>query len=400
METIRPLPDAIPLDQVRRVLVVKLGRHGEVLLSSPVFSVLKKYVPRAEIDALVYADTAAMLTLHPDISEVHRVDRHWDELGPFARLRAEWHLFSVLRAARYGLVIHLSEPWRGAWLTRLLGARWTVGPAGGGRGRRRKASFTHCVLQPRHAPRHVVETDLDALRRIGIQPKAAERRLLLVPGREAEVQAANHLRSLGLGRDEFIQVHPGTRGSCQSWPPESMAELIRRLQAEGHAVVLTAAPRRSEVDMVEAIQARLRQRVPSLAGQLGLKGLAALSARAKLFVGIDSAPMHVAAAVGTPTVALFGPSDDRQWAPWGVPHRVVASSRHPCRPCGIEGCGGGKVSDCLTSLTPDEVHAAVQAVLAEATRIAIEARFDGDERTIKLGRPATGAHTRSDSLPG
>jgi heptosyltransferase-3 len=100
-----------------------------------------------------------------------------------------------------------------------------------------------------------------------------------------------------------------------------------------------------------------------LAGQLSLKELAALTARARLFIGVDSAPMHIAAAMGTPTVALFGPSGDREWGPWGVPHRVVSSDAHPCRPCGIDGCGGGKVSDCLSSLSVDRVHAAVQELL-------------------------------------
>ena len=117
--------------------------------------------------------------------------------------------------------------------------------------------------------------------------------------------------------------------------------------------------------LIDALQARLPQPALSLAGQLSLKELAALTARARLFIGVDSAPMHIAAAMGTPTVALFGPSGDREWGPWGVPHRVVSSDAHPCRPCGIDGCGGGKVSDCLSRLAVDRVHAAVQELLNE-----------------------------------
>jgi heptosyltransferase-3 len=74
--------------------------------------------------------------------------------------------------------------------------------------------------------------------------------------------------------------------------------------------------------------------------------------------------MHIAAAVGTPTVVLFGPSGDKQWGPWGVPFRVISSQQHPCRPCGIDGCGGGKVSDCLTSLSVDAVLTAAHELLA------------------------------------
>jgi heptosyltransferase-3 len=90
--------------------------------------------------------------------------------------------------------------------------------------------------------------------------------------------------------------------------------------------------------------------------------LAALSARAKLFIGVDSAPMHIAAAMRTPVVVLFGPSGELEWGPWGVAHRVVASNAHPCRPCGNDGCGGGKVSDCLVQLPLEAVLAAVDAL--------------------------------------
>jgi heptosyltransferase-3 len=98
---------------------------------------------------------------------------------------------------------------------------------------------------------------------------------------------------------------------------------------------------------------------------MSLRELAAFTRRARLFVGVDSAPMHIAAAVATPVVALFGPSGEVEWGPWQVPHRIVASADHPCRPCGNDGCGGGKVSECLTTLPVGRVHEAVLALLAE-----------------------------------
>ncbi|HEU4529940.1 MAG TPA: glycosyltransferase family 9 protein, partial [Steroidobacteraceae bacterium] len=79
--------------------------------------------------------------------------------------------------------------------------------------------------------------------------------------------------------------------------------------------------------------------------------------------GVDSMPMHLAAAMGTPTVALFGPSGENEWGPWNVERRVVTTT-HTCRPCGYDGCGGGKVSECLEFLPVDAVHAAAREVLA------------------------------------
>ena len=363
METFNPLRDAVPLGEIRRALVIKLRHHGDVLVSSPVFSVLKAHAPQVEIDALVYADTAEMLTLHPAIANVRTIDRKWKQLGVAGQVKAELALYGALKARGYDLIIHLTEHWRGAWLVRLLAPRWSVGPAVGGRSKRWKQSFTHLQSAPRNALRHMAETNLDALRRIGIQPAPEERRMILVPGAAAEQRVAAHLAGFGLQGGDFIHIHPASRWFFKCWPVERMAALVERLQGEGHAVVLTAAPSNDEKAMLEAIQARLKKPACSLSGQLSLKELAALTQTAKLFIGVDSAPMHIAAAVGTPTVALFGPSGDKQWGPWGVPFRVVSSQQHPCRPCGIDGCGGGKVSDCLTSLTVDEVLGAAHELL-------------------------------------
>jgi heptosyltransferase-3 len=353
---------------VRRALVIKLRHHGDVLLSSPAFSVLKARAPLVEIDALVYADTAELLAQHPAIFQVHCIDRQWKKLGPFARAHAEWRLLQTLRARRYDLMIHLTEHPRGAWLARLCGARWAVAPAIKQRGRFWQNSFSHFYSQPANALRHTVERNLDALRRIGLYPDADERALTLVPGDDAEARVVMLLREQGVELGEqrrFIHIHPASRWHFKCWPVEKMAALIERLQRAGQRVVLSAAPDAAEMAMIGALQARLPQPAASLAGQLSLKELAALTARARLFIGVDSAPMHIAAAMGTPVVALFGPSGDREWGPWGVSQRIVTSDAHPCRPCGIDGCGGGKVSDCLSSLSVDRVHAAVQELLGE-----------------------------------
>ena len=141
-----------------------------------------------------------------------------------------------------------------------------------------------------------------------------------------------------------------------------MTALIAALQAEGQRIVLSAAPSPAEMAMVRRIAAPLAAPVVDLSGQLTLKQLAALTAKAKLFVGVDSAPMHIAAAMGTPTVALFGPSGDQEWEPWLTPCRIVTSG-HSCRPCGNDGCGGGKVSDCLTTIPVKQVLDAIHELL-------------------------------------
>jgi heptosyltransferase-3 len=305
-----------------------------------------------EVDALVYDDTAPMLEGHPALSRLHLVGRKWRERG-LSRVGKEANLFRGLRSRRYGLIVHLTEHPRGAWLARTLGARYSVAPSIDGRRWWRK-SFSH--LFPFTPRRHMVEVNLDALRRIGVQPSLDERKVEFVPGADAEAKAS------ALVKGEFVHVHPASRWRFKCWTAEKNAELIDALAADGHQVVLTAAPDPDERLLVEAILAKAKSRPLNLAGELSIKELGALTARAKLFIGVDSMPMHVAAAMGTPTVALFGPSGESVWAPWNVAHRVVRST-HSCRPCGLDGCGGGKVSECLTLLPMEAVYAAARELL-------------------------------------
>jgi heptosyltransferase-3 len=141
--------------------------------------------------------------------------------------------------------------------------------------------------------------------------------------------------------------------------------LLDRLAADGWPLVLTGAPDPAEAALVSAIKAAMRSPIVDLSGQLTLSELGALIAAARLFIGCDTAPMHMASAAGTPVVAWFGPSDERVWGPWRVPHRVVASALHPCRPCHNNGCGGSNNSDCLLTLPLAHVSAAVAELLAE-----------------------------------
>jgi len=161
----------------------------------------------------------------------------------------------------------------------------------------------------------------------------------------------------------FVQFHPASRWRFKCWSAEKNAELIDRLAAEGRRIVVTGAP--DETPFIAEILGKAKSKPLNLAGKLTLKQLGAVAARAQLFVGVDSMPLHLAAAIGVPTVALFGPSGETEWGPWNTAYRVV-SSTHSGRPCGQDGCGGGKVSECVTLLPVDAVHAAARELLGEA----------------------------------
>src|ERR1051325_5741678 len=135
--------DAVPLAECRSALVLKLRHHGDVLLATPVLSVRKAHAPRLEIDALVYDDTTPMLAGHPALAQLHSVGRNWRSLGAWRQFSEERGLLRSLRSRGSDLLIHLTEHPRGAWLSRLVRARYGVAPVIADRGRWWRKSFTH-----------------------------------------------------------------------------------------------------------------------------------------------------------------------------------------------------------------------------------------------------------------
>lgn len=357
------LADAIDLARVDRVLVIKLRHHGDVLLTSPVFSVLDKHKPGMEIDALVYADTAPMLDGHPAISQLHRIDRNWKKQGLRTQWREERRLMTTLQNRHYDLIIHLTEHARGARLVRRLRPRYSVAQRyPGKRGRRWQSTFSHTYTIP-DGPRHTVEVHLDALRRLGIYP-GRDRRLVLVAGEDAEQSAAALMQQHDLNTADYLLIHPTSRWMFKGWSREGFAEVFQQLHEMGHKLVLTSAPDENELKVVEQIMARIPELpVVNLAGQLNLKQLSVLIKHASCFIGLDSVPMHMAAAMDTPCVALFGPSNEKIWGPWQSRHIVIRED-FPCRPCGLDGCGNGKLSDCLMAISAEEVVSSVQQLLS------------------------------------
>ena len=358
------IKDAIDFGKIKKVLIIKLRHHGDVLLTSPVFQVLKNHHPHLQVDALVYADTQEMLTLHPAITQVHTIDRNWKKLSIKGQFENELGLLNELKAEGYDLVIHLTEHWRGAIITHFIRAKYSVCAKYPRRSNWLwRKSFTHLFPVP-NKPRHTVEKHLDALRRIGITPSQLERDLTLIPGNDADQYRDNTLNAKEIGN--FILIHPTSRWLFKCWESRKFAALIDELSSNysesGIKIIVTAAPSKSELHMVEDILSNCGAQVIDLSGKLTLKQLASFIEKAKLFVGVDSVPMHMAAAFNTPNVSLFGPSGDLEWGPWSENSKVITSC-HSCRPCGQDGCASSKISDCLTNISVEQVFSACQELL-------------------------------------
>ena len=366
-----------PLTDINRILIFKFKHIGDVLLSVPVLNAVAKRFPKARIDYLVSQGTEALIQDHPRVTTVFRADRH----HPLWR---QWRQLMMLRRYCYDLSIDLSGGGdRGAIASRVVGARWRVGklPAGHRRGMRGKAwCYNHIV--PASSPmQHSIHYDLALIRYLGI-PVTVPKLDMHIPASAVE-QSMAMLRQAGIDpASGLVLVHPTARWLFKCIADATMATVIDRIASELHRpVVVTCGPNTQELARLNAIVGRLQSRPAVFAGDLSLPQLGAMIQAADVFLGVDSAPMHMAAALNTPALALFGPTSVYNWGPWpndpdiqnpylnrnGMQRcgrHTVLQQRRDCQPCGQAGCLNSRISDCLNSLNADDIIAELSRMLS------------------------------------
>ena len=168
----------------------------------------------------------------------------------------------------------------------------------------------------------------------------------------------------------LVCIHPGTGADSKLWRAEGWAQVADRIAADyGASIVFTGTP--SEVELVIETEAAMATAALSVAGQTSIGQLAALYARSRAVMGPDSGALHLAAAVGTPTVALFGPADPREFAPWGDPRsHVVITTDIACRPCRILDWRTDNMAyhPCVRDITGQQVLEAARRVMSSQQR--------------------------------
>jgi lipopolysaccharide heptosyltransferase II len=269
-------------------------------------------------------------------------------MGEFARLVRE------LRGEHYGLAVDLQRIQKSALLARLSGAPRVLGFD---RARTKEGSFlwTNERLAPRALEQHRVEQYLEVARHLGCPARTPLR--VLPRGPAAEGWAEGLVRELGAPP---VLVNLGASKPANRWEPERFGALARALHASGAVpVCLTGGP--ADRPAAERARATAGSGVLDLVGATTLPALVALARRARLFIGCDTGPMHIAAAVGTPVIALFGPADPSRTGPFGEGHRIV---RVPpsCAPCHRQTCNQVRHA-CMEDITVEHVLAAARASL-------------------------------------
>jgi heptosyltransferase III len=316
--------------------------------------------PQAKISLLVNSGMEVMATGHPRLAEVLSLPPGLREERGLVRIRQELGHIQRLREHRFDLAINLSRGDRGGWFSVLSGASYRLGYKVPSQEPRFRNWFYNIAVDQPADSIHEVEKNLRLLAGLAIEAKPLPLTFNIPPAVSDWAKAEiTPLRECARG---LVHIHPTSRWMFKSWDPARNAAVVRELQKRGYRVVLTTGP---DLDEVKHGQAILHEAAPDRFhfGDLNLKQLGALIAEAELFFGVDSAPMHIASAVKTPTIALFGPTGVENWAPWMVESRVIHKDC-PCKEARAEKCDWKRFSvrKCLADITVEEVVEAITSL--------------------------------------
>jgi len=344
------------------ILLIQLGDIGDVVLTTPTIRAVKDTYPDARVSILVRKAFGSLLTADPNLHEIIEAKKTRGSL--LRSLREHILLARRLRIARYDLVIDLRTGDRGAILSFLTGAPVRVGRHENNKPFWHDRVFTKIIRDPKSAPPPIhqgADQSLRIVREIGIDTTDSTPKLYIAP--EDRLNACTLLTKAGIAPEaKIITVNPFSRWKYKEWNSAKWGEVIDRIW-ETHRIpaVLIGAP--EEAAACHEIVAAREGRLINLAGKTTLGELAAVISMSSLHMGVDSAAPHIAAALGTPTVTIHGPTDWRAWRIVDKHHKVV-SPVMDCLPCNMKGCDGSGKSQCLEDLAAEPVICAALELLA------------------------------------
>ena len=362
-------PPAMP----ESVLLIVTRRMGDVLLASPLVRSIRAAWPDTAIDVLVFDGTKDVFAGHPDVRRVLTVP---ERPKLVEHLRFLYRLFRN----RYDVALSCVASDRPT-LYAIAGGRWRAGFVVPGRTSGWKYWFLSRPIAFDNVDTHTVAMNLALTDALGV---ARRHDIDIRWSTDDAARVASHLSAIEAGKPyAALHVHP--KFNYKMWHVEGWVGLAQWLRARRIAPVLTGGREPGEIEFATAIAAQMPAGTINLAGRLSLSQCACVLAGARLFVGPDTVTTHMAAALGVPTVALYGPSNPVKWGPWPKdfggatsPWRRVGvqatgnvqlvQGAGACVPCMREGCDQNvaSFSDCLTQLPLPAVTAAVERALARS----------------------------------
>ena len=332
-----------------RIGILKLGSLGDIVHTLPTLAVLRRHFPKAYIGWVVEAPNRGLLEGHPLLDEVFPVDTaSWRRL----RWRGAIPALGRIRRAGFEVVIDFQGLLKSSLLGRWTGARKRIGFEAPHCREPLSAHLSTVRVRPPPGARHVVELNLSLLSPLVPHPEEEVIQFPLGLTVAEWGRAEAYFSRVGWGPETpVLALHPGAGWATKRWDTSRYAVLGERLVKEtGARLLLTWGP--GDEATVEALQSALRAPA-ELLPPTSVRELAAILGRCQLFIGGDTGPLHLAAALGVPTVALFGPTTPERNGPYG-PYGRVIHHELPCSHC-YQGVCPGYGTRCLTSMTVEEV---------------------------------------------
>lgn len=361
------------MNDAPRILIVRLSALGDVVHALPALAALRQALPGAHLGWAVEDKAAGLLEGHPQLDRVHVVPRQrWKKDAPRAPLRVAGEMRAVvreLRAERYDVTLDFQSNFRSASLARLSGAPRRIGQP-----RPFSKEGSRFLMTEAPAPvapdEHKIVRNLALLEPLGVRPEAPPRPVVGPPRGAVPALA---------GRGPHVLLHPGVSafGALKAWQEGRWAELATALVARGCEVHLSWGGAQERALVGHLVELAPGARVAPETG--GLLGFAALLRQVSLVVGVDSGPLHLAAALGTPVLGLYGPKHVGTYGPFW-PRSGVARAGFECSPCKhrrcprpdartLQGSGGSyRLSPCMEALEVDLVVAEAERLLAAPAR--------------------------------
>jgi len=348
--------------KINSILLFKLRYIGDVLMTTPAIRLLRKSYPDAHITMVVNKGTEDVIRHNPNIDRILTIDRDSVKKAPvYKRLYYNLQFLRKLRGMRYDISIDFASGDRATFLSLLCGVPYRIGFTS--REGWRRMLLNRTVDIPGSI--HTVKRNLLVLEEaLGLKTEDTD--MELYTDKTDDEHIFQWLRKHNLENKKIVVINPGGRYWFKRWQTGKWAALTDLIQGElGVPVVITGAGK--ELEDVRTIMSGIKTQAWSIAGQTTVLELTALLKRAALYIGNDSGPMHIAAASGTPVIALHGPTDPSVWGPWGKGHTVI-SGHVSCSPCKVTDCAVEK-GKCMEQISVEEVW---QAVLSTLRRRHIE----------------------------
>jgi lipopolysaccharide heptosyltransferase II len=342
--------------KIENILIIQLGDIGDVVWSTPAFKAVKETYPRAKISVLLRDGFGSLLMADPSLHKIFEVKRYEGNL--LNKARAQCSFIRNLRKECFNLVFDLRLDDRGAYMAFISGAPIRISMIDR-HAKLRNSLFTHLVDPPIPDERinGAAEQSLQIIREFDITSNDTKPKLWIDNHVMEKVYQLIENKELS-STAPWVSLNPFSRWSYKEWPYEKWVDIIDWIWKEYNIPVVIVGSQ-EETKRADFIEGKSRGCVYNLTGITTLDELAGLLSLSHLHVGVDSAAPHIAAAVDTPTITIYGPSDWHDWAPQGENHQVITPERD-CAPCHQKGCNNTGTSQCLEELKTEAVKRAIQ----------------------------------------